>query len=67
MAVMAEFLAHEGDVFLAGGEVAFDPAGTLGDGLEVAGRLLVVEDGGVVVIGRKTVESGVEGEFIVFG
>lgn len=42
---MAEGLAHEGDVFLAGGEVAFDPAGALGDGLAEAGGLLVVEDG----------------------
>lgn len=63
----AEFLAHEGDVFRTGGEIAFDPAGALGDGLEVAGWLFVVEDGGVVVIGREAVESGVEGELVIFG
>lgn len=67
LARATEFLAHEGDVFLAGGEIAFDPAGALGDSLEVAGRLFVVEDGSVVVIGRETMESGVEGEFIIFG
>lgn len=35
--------------------------------MEVVGRLLVVEDGGVVVIGREAVEGGVEGELVVFG
>lgn len=64
---MAEGLAHEGDVFLAGGEVAFDPAGALGDGLAEAGGLLVVEDGGGVVGGGETVEGGVEGELVIFG
>lgn len=64
---MAEGLAHERDVFSAGGEVAFDPAGALGDGLAEAGGLLVVEDGGGVVGGGETVKGGVEGEFVVFG
>ncbi len=64
---MAEGLAHERDVFLAGGEVAFDPAGALGDGLTEAGGLLVVEDGGGVVGGGEAVEGGIEGEFVVFG
>ncbi len=63
----AEGLAHEGDVFLSGGEVAFDPAGALGDGLAEAGGLLVVEDSGGDVGGGETVEGGVEGEFVVFG
>lgn len=64
---MAEGLAHERDVFSAGGEVAFDPAGALGDGLAEAGGLLVVEDGGGVVGGCEAVEGGVEGKFVVFG
>lgn len=67
MARAAEFLTHERDVFRTGGEIAFDPAGALGDGLEVAGWLFVVEDSGVVVIGREAVESGIEGELVVFG
>ncbi len=64
---MAEGLAHEGDVFSAGGEVTFDPAGALGDGLAEASGLLVVEDGGGVVGGGEAVEDGVEGKFVVFG
>ena len=46
----SEGLAHKWNVFLTGGEIAFDPASALGDGLSETGRLLVVEDGGVVVI-----------------